>query len=423
MYQSGYQARKGASEPLTNQALNGGSFVVPEADYATFLNKYTNVLRTSDCPQYMVEKRTPIFKLFADLDFKATRALEVEDVAVVVKCIAQQVAELFECPVNSYVIVCTQPAREVAPGKWKTGVHLHWPHVNTDDTTAQRLRQLLAAKCQEEMTSLSQLLLNTWDDVVDYRVYASNGLRMILSRKGDVASFYTPAFIMSQDSFTITPVPDARADLRRWVFETSIRCRGNDTARTPTTSTLVELMPELTTSTSAGSNTCPEALHEHAEGLADLKTALTALYPEYEAMRWCALARGDRCFLLRCSSKYCQNLVAAGHKPDALGEHTSNHVYFVITPTCVYQKCFSTTETTEKRRFGMCKDFRGPSIPVPDALRVSLFGELPAPARVPSVEAVRSKDVCTLQYNRSMEDLLESLRPLAPKKRKTKRRK
>jgi hypothetical protein len=55
-------------------------------------------------------------------------------------------------------------------------------------------------------------------------------------------------------------------------------------------------------------------------------------------------------YLVKTNSRYCENL---------RGEHSSNHVWFLISGTIIAQKCFCNCPTIRGRRDGFCKDFFG----------------------------------------------------------------
>jgi len=418
-----YQLAKGV-KGHTNVSFDGHSFRIPQAAYATFLNKYVHVVKKSPCAQYMVEARTPVFKLFADLDFKADGPVPAEAIQDVARFIAQQTANLYcreEASSSAiYLIVCTAPPRRLPNGDWKTGVHLHWPHILTDDPTALMLRQALVARCASKFPAKTAFdkkdtptawpqVRNDWGDILDPAVYGASGLRMIYSRKKEIPSVYQPAFVVRGEMLDVEPVEAPLDDLRRWVLETSIR--SFETEKTPTSAQLAAV--ELS-AVHQRADVVGESMVGHEEGLEALASLLAAQHPEYQGMRFSGLARvGEDCYFLRSPSHYCLNLALT--PTGGLSQHRGTNIFFVVTRTAVYQKCFCTCETVEHRRFGRCRNFRGPSLATPPALRLSLFGDAaPVP---PRVEAVDSATLCDMQY-----DQLMSFSCVRPKKPSRKRR-
>jgi hypothetical protein len=73
---------------------------------------------------------------------------------------------------------------------------------------------------------------------------------------------------------------------------------------------------------------------------------------------------GERYYLITVDSKYCQNLQ---------GEHSNNQIYFVITNTGLFQKCFCRCNTIEKRKFGKCMDYTSYATRIPPCIFSKLF--------------------------------------------------
>jgi len=89
-----------------------------------------------------------------------------------------------------------------------------------------------------------------------------------------------------------------------------------------------------------------------------------ALPVEFLGQRFTGLMAAEHCFLLRSTARFCFNLGRA---------HRTNNVYFVLTRRGVTQRCYCRCETTEHRKYGMCKDFVSDCWPVPDDVLAAFF--------------------------------------------------
>ena len=69
---------------------------------------------------------------------------------------------------------------------------------------------------------------------------------------------------------------------------------------------------------------------------------------------------------IRVGSRYCTNIS---------GEHSKNHVYFVVNNRLqMYQKCYSRNNKIEKRRFCYCHEYKSTHVQLPQSLKATLFG-------------------------------------------------
>lgn len=355
LQERGWWLHRGTTETPTHLFLDGGKARVPDDMGATFLNAYANNIVRGDLPS-IAEQRTPIFKMFMDLDIKVAPdddacATKTRDTVMFV-C---QQASLFFKEDDACVTVLTTPHKP-GEGFVKAGVHLVWTNVYVTSSTAVAFRTMLIEKLD---TKFGMIFLNKWDGIVDVCVYKSNGLRMAWSLKGSEPRAYVPHAYVKEDCWTdIGEVKGANAT-REWVHKTSIRTYG-------AVATCLRdgiIVPSSGGTEDSGIEATSKSLMEYGSVLPDLDSALP---PQYTGQRFTGVLKMEHCFILRSSARYCANLGRA---------HYSNNVYFVLTRTGISQRCYCRCETTEGRKFGTCKEYVGETFPVSAKAIESFFGK------------------------------------------------
>lgn len=180
-----------ASE-LNLVALNGGKFLLGEDSEWEALRKAVARDRFEGNRNFLVEHKTPVFKLFFDIDF-AHASLGMDYVTgTLLPGILEGVGAAIDKHVLwQDVIVAASPPKPKGE-LTKTGVHLHWFQVAVNDlSTEQHLVELavdaetamaIRASVLHTLKKLPDVGLNL-EDVVDERVLKQNGIRMLYSQK------------------------------------------------------------------------------------------------------------------------------------------------------------------------------------------------------------------------------------------------
>lgn len=174
------------SKAPTHMCMNGGMLRVPDLEMDEFFARYAESVVTGRL--YLVEKITPRFRFFLDLDWTGDPPNLPALAETLTKAIG--VAPL---------IAATPPKPK--DGGTKYGIHAHWPEVIVDRAEALELRERLPADVKR---------------YADASVY-STGLRMLWSYKKDGSLPYVPL----DEQFKPVTAPDVRA-LRRF----SIKAKG-----------------------------------------------------------------------------------------------------------------------------------------------------------------------------------------------------
>ena len=169
----------GPEQSPTHLLLDGGKLHVPDDAAGEFLNAYaTALVRDAGHPRRpcIVEVRTPLFKLFLDLDARSSdmNFWTLAALTTLGAAIDATVRECFLADEECLVTVCGAPAKALADdGLFKVGLHVHLPDIVVTPTTALAFR----AKLLERLEGWHGLV-DSWDKTVDSAVYRSSGLRM-----------------------------------------------------------------------------------------------------------------------------------------------------------------------------------------------------------------------------------------------------
>ena len=362
----------GGGGDVSHLCLSGGSFSLPKGLAGAFLIKYARATQAGE-KLFLVERRTPVFRLFVDLDWATPEPMTKQTQLDVARFVAQQ-AFLIYAPSNrdQQVIVATRrPELRQTDGLLKGGMHLHWPDILTDAETARLFRETAVSRCRERFGE--KLMPRPWEDVIDDHVFRGSGLRMLYSCKKAPSDAYSPEWLLRlkvHDELgmvrpeVVGEVPCVEAH-GHWVQQCSIRYHG--VGKTPVQACVEDRM--ACNQAQASSPLRDASVEKHARPLEELRSVLPSCY---SACRFLKLLEGD-CgkFIIRTDSKTCLNLQPIG--ADTPGSHKSNGVYFVVDQRETYQACFCNCETEEGRLHGPCKTFRSQVWRTPTSLSNSLF--------------------------------------------------
>lgn len=356
-----------ATRKPTHLLLDGGRAHIPDDGDGQFLNEYVLVLaRNASDPPAVVELRTPVFRMFMDVDAKLAVG-SICDFQTLWDEIYRASARFFaEVP---RMVVCTAPVKTDAETE-KHGAHLIWPEVWVKDSVAMAFRDALIPALREALGD--GLFANAWEDIIDACVYKANGLRMPWSVKGrgEGRPYVPTTEVTAKGASDVPPVAGVTA-LRTWVHDLSIRGHGR-TLTGLQEGVVVHALPQTSNGRGGGGGGGTNQPLEEYERILPLVDA--ALPTEFKPQRFTGLFRTPTSVMLRSTSHYCRNLGRA---------HRSNTVFFVVNRNGVSQKCFCRCETVEGREYGLCRDFESESFPLPAEAIDALLGTAAASAPVP----------------------------------------
>ena len=368
----GYWLRAGQEGQASHLLLDGGRLAVPPEAHAALLNAYAiSIAAYPAHPPCMVEVRTPVFRMFLDLDARFDSAAAAAEAMALrgsaVDALLRRAATAAVPGVAALVCAASAPKVEAArdPGgqaTHKLGFHVVWPDALVTTRTALALRER-ALQAIGDLCPADLGLVGRWEDILDSVVYRSSGLRMPWSAKGHGDSrVYVPrARLLEDGTLAALDPPRGVSAVRDLVHQLCIRSFGR----------------EATVSSGGGDDDDPDPenaesqqgqayTHKALAAYSDALPALAAALPvQFLGQRFCGLLAAEHCFLLRSSARYCFNLGR---------QHRTNNVYFVLTRRGICQRCYCRCETTEGRLYGMCKDFSSEVWPVPPEVMEAFFG-------------------------------------------------
>lgn len=383
----------GDHRTITHFFMDGGKCHVPDDAVEEFFTIYCDAL-AKGVKQYVVEARTPLFKLFMDLDIQSKAPIPDDLLSRICKCVHACSREFFD-PMDSNFIICNCPERVLPEsGHYKRGVHLHWTNVFVSSSKAMVFRNTVLMKCVE---TFGECFAVPWANILDQTVFKSSGLRIIGSSKKDAPGEYYPSLMITKDNNLIT-VENPVNNLQEWVLATTIRT---------TTQRSIDTTDHGGEEKILKSEYKGDFSHLNVKEHSDLVDAVSKVIatvkdktgqPFFKKMRVTSLYKikegSHLTYIIGTTCKNCLNKVGDS------GLHRSNHVYFVANDAGVFQKCFCRCETTEGRKYMMCRDFKFRlSEGLPDQVYKTLFGK-DKPQR--SSDMLTAKDPLKQQLDRIM---------------------
>lgn len=290
--------------PGTHTLMNGGILFVQDQDADAFFQVYIEQLKQRKL--YVVEQKTPVFKFFVDLDYKAAEKLKDEALLAVCEVIHDAIGSPGRC-----CIARAQP-RPVKEGI-KSGVHIHWPDFKVTKQEALMLRAKI-------LLALPEVQEVDWANVVDSSVYGGSGLRMLWSHKKPSGDPYIPWRQLDGKEFSKEPNVETLQ-----LF--SIRC--------PFTEKKTEQVDD---GEIPASEPIEEFIQRYIPG--QRKTHVKKIQ---------RLEEGSDAWYVQTDSRYCERIK---------DEHRSNHVWFMVNRGRISQKCFNEE----------CKGFAGPEHILPPSI-------------------------------------------------------
>ncbi len=244
-----YRKEKGSADPITNtrigkqeRGIYGGSFSIPETDYAGFLNKYSAEILDKGKTEYMTE-----FQLLnngpclVDLDFRfpyetTERQYSKDHLDDLVGAYLEELTSMFQFDAmtsfNIYVMEKPTLRRDDEKQVVKDGIHLILG-INCERKMQIVLRKRMIRRVQEMWSDLP--LLNSWEEVFDEGITnGSVGWQLYGSAKPDCAAYaLTHIYMVGYDEMDRQPTvncrsatdPDWRPVWRDLLPLLSARCR------------------------------------------------------------------------------------------------------------------------------------------------------------------------------------------------------
>lgn len=342
------------SRNLSHVLMDGGVLSVPYDKLHEFYTEYVRCIKSGE-KLFIVEQKTPTYNFFMDIDYKDDIGLTVDQIKSIVTVICEKV-HVFggaEC-----LISVSEPKPK--DNQIKTGVHLNWPNLVVNQVGAIQLMYHVVSVLDKTYS------VRDWSKDIDASVYGylgtkGSGFRMPWSHKKTkhseckgigcsscdygkiVENPYLPAFIYLNGIIqNVSPDPTVEQ-----MWKATIRTECTRATDVP------ELVVLCKPVKKEGDFTPSELKNEivDIELIALLEAFIRQNMQGHEHTRIQNIFYYKTCYLLKTSSKYCENIRR---------EHNSNHIRFRIdSGGKIYQQCFCRCETLKDRRNGFCKNFSG----------------------------------------------------------------
>jgi Prim-pol 4 len=412
-----FEASYGTQRRPSHNLYNNGVCYVPPESYGTFLDKYSQSI---DQGLFFSENRTPIFRMFFDVDLKVSLPLKEETLNTIVCSLHRSVSEVFR-EANSKakeirMVVAAVGGRKVDDGKkMKYGMHLTFPDLHVTTSLAVEARNIAIAHLiqNESLNAVSQLTDIQWYDVVDHRVYVSAGCRMLFSEKmeyckickRDDGTFSTDctrcmgsgkvrmskSIYTIQKAFSAPGVQDKQytADLKsnqlQALRDTSIRT-DEHAPNVPNADPKLLQNCSITVKEKYGpiawhvvgqkasqsdghptASNVSEHLADTDERVACIVKLVKQLYPEIASKRAVAKQQftSPKCITDDAGNPISYIIIDTSKSclnlertSGQVKQHNSVNTYFVISPKGVSQRCFCQCQTQSNRIHGPCSTYR-----------------------------------------------------------------
>ena len=355
----GVFGRKGA---VSHLLLDGGVFSIPEDAAAEFLAAYAiGIVRGGTLP-CVVEVKTPVFRMFYDLDIHMDLAMadafvrgEIPPSAeTILRLVCETTMTFFESTSRTAVVCASDAPKTVSTSTTivKLGVHITFDDVFVASPTAIAIRDELL----DVLKNVENPFANEWTSIVDVAVFKGSGMRLPWSAKKNEPRCYVPIAMFDGDASV-----DVWTPIDHRVISASVSAARNLVTRValrsfrPPTPGILRASSDSDddVSTLLSSALTHASIQEHAAVL----PALDALIPPaYNDGRIIAVLKGDHAVLFRHSSRYCANVDR---------HHTSSNTYFVLTRRGLRQCCYSRKDDDVGRKYCLCRDFKGDYIEIP----------------------------------------------------------
>ena len=352
--------------------MDGGVLSIPFDKLDEFCEQYVEAVKNEE-KLFLVEQKTPTYNFFIDIDYKDRDAMDLVYMKKMTRVICDKVKTLGgrDC------LICVAKPKKTDKDMIKTGVHMNWPGFVVDQKGAMNVRDHVIA-------TLSSVFRNKdWNQIIDLSVYKGSGFRIPWSYKKGKHVACNGQGCQECDAGKVTEPP--YLPIFRYTYG-PVMCLMNTMSQDPsvdvfkdsiirTEVTDVATIPPLDGKRKLeGSFTQAQMKDEFrdSETIANLEAFIRAHMEGQANAHVTKIFTHKKHFLVSTTSKYCENLGRS---------HNSNHVWFHVVGSVIFQKCFCDCETVLGRRSGFCGDFRGREHRLPDVVVKKLYPDESPPKR------------------------------------------
>ncbi len=337
--------------------LDGGTLSVPDESASEFIGAYAlGVVKTGRQRPCVVETKTPVFRMFYDLDAHVDGDTMPDRAFEILAIICETTAACFDQPPDAVVCVSNLPKRLDSGSK--LGIHVTFDNVFVDSATALAVREHVLRRLSDEASPFS----NDWNQVVDAAVFKGSGMRLPWSaKKNEDDRWYVPVAEYAGGGWNrFENVESSVSAVRAILMRSSLRYFGRPTASSVSNAVHVDERSEG----GGVSNLTHVSLKSHGNAAKIVETLVSSTHPGNVT----AVLVGEHAVIFRHESKFCANVGR---------EHRSSNAYFLLTARGLQQCCYSRKSVPELAC--QCTDFRGDYINVPKELMHRFFPPPPPP--------------------------------------------
>tara|TARA_B100000963_G_scaffold361967_1_gene401406 strand:+ start:5163 stop:6434 length:1272 start_codon:yes stop_codon:yes gene_type:complete len=354
-------------DEVTHYIMSGGKLNISE-DYDKFLEKYSENIHFKTS---IVELRTDIFKFFIDFDILSTEKFDINEY---IRSIQEFIYNVYN---TYYKCIVTKASSEIEKNKndtkyFKYGFHFNWPDILVNKDIAIKLREALVEHFNKIYGKID-IFYDSWEKIIDISVYTQNGLRMLgadkISRTDgrNIANnrVYEIFLIYEDDKLNEDLTKKYKNNTLLAVKETSIRSNSKKT-------TPYYNLPEFIKEEEINDYTVNEneqiILNTNDPRDIQIRKFFKNHAGTYrvEDLRKIKHYKNTDTYIIESRSRWCQNINDF---------HSNNHIYFVLKPGGMVQKCRSESgKENEKGKYCECRNFESPIVPCENSLRNVLKG-------------------------------------------------
>ena len=355
-------------ENVTHYIMAGGKLNLNE-DYDKFLEIYAKNINYKTS---IVELRTNIFKFFVDFDILSSEFFDIRDyVSSIQEFIYNVYKKYYKCIVSKASCEIEKIKNEVKYSKY--GFHFNWPEILVDQETAIKLRDALVEHFNK-LYGKVDIFYDNWDKIIDITVYTQNGLRMLGADKISRTDGRSLPNNRVYEIYHVYEDKEISNELTEFYKENTLEAVKDTSIR----SNIKDITPYYN---------LPEFIREEDEDKNfqyndSEKIILSNKDPKdiqirkffknhagtyrVEDLRKISYYKNTDTYIIESRSHWCQNIN---------DYHTNNHIYFVLKPSGMVQKCRSESGKEDKEgKYCICRNFESPIVPCENSLRNVLKG-------------------------------------------------
>lgn len=366
---------------ITHISMDGGRLHIPGHLISEFVTNYSKGLIAGE-RYYICETVSKVIKLYVDFDYIADDPVDEIMITNISRLLRNATNQIFGKHYD--FIICTNEPKHVQKNKkkcCKSGIHIIWKDLYVTPDNAKRFSMFLRTLFEKELPGPN------WTDIIDTGVFSA-GLRMVGSRKivtkkrrvkqssGSSVDSESP----TANDMEVIKVDEGRAyipfmevvssgvekleeeelshyglrGLRDIISRTMIRTYNNERSIEPDGQ-----LPELDDVKKKIKSPEDPKVWNRVEAFIRYQTITQWDSPLVYLKQFT-----PRMYIAKIESMYCLNVQR---------EHNQCGIYFQITESGLYQRCYCRCDTVDGRLDGMCKNYKSAPFPIPIEVMKMLF--------------------------------------------------